>query len=326
MRSVNRKAAAALALALAGCGNYSTEDLRFLAALPTREDLQVAVPAPEGGAANALSASALLDPCPPASTAEVWLWAKPTSDGLNKGVGFIISLIDVVRRFPPTARGEDYRRWGPFPDEQHPGHETQIVLTRSFPSGPDAPVHNYGFESRPVGAPTFEPLLVGTFEGPSSSRGRGLVVLDFEAFWDAGIADSTTPHGQMEIEYHRDSDPATIRLQVTTEGFQVVPFEYGYAGWADARGAFYYKFRNEGGDTLTVATSYGAAGFGRGRVWFVGAGGSPYGNFNQCWDSRACLTYVDDPSNLSCPAHTSCSFGDKESCPAPPDVPVDLSF
>ncbi len=30
---------------LAACGNYSTEDLRFLAALPTREDLRVAPPA-----------------------------------------------------------------------------------------------------------------------------------------------------------------------------------------------------------------------------------------------------------------------------------------
>lgn len=41
----------AAALLASGCGNYSTEDIRFLSALPHREDLHVAVPA--GGAAPA---------------------------------------------------------------------------------------------------------------------------------------------------------------------------------------------------------------------------------------------------------------------------------
>ena len=44
MRWVNSGLAAALCLGLCACGDYSTEDLRFLAAVPSRADLRVEVP------------------------------------------------------------------------------------------------------------------------------------------------------------------------------------------------------------------------------------------------------------------------------------------
>src|SRR5512138_592816 len=126
MRSVTRAAAiAALGIALGGCGNYSTEDLRFLAALPQREDLRVEVPA-QG------NPGALVGPCATRS-ADVWLWAKPTSDGLNAGVEFVLSLVDAVRRQPPTWRKDDARGWGPFDDKNHPGREIQILMARTYP-------------------------------------------------------------------------------------------------------------------------------------------------------------------------------------------------
>ncbi len=93
--------AAAASLALAGCGNYSTEDLRFLAALPRREDLRVAVPSQTGASALSVACAG--------GTADVWLWAKPTSDGLNSGVDFVLTLVDAVRRYPPTWREKDAR-------------------------------------------------------------------------------------------------------------------------------------------------------------------------------------------------------------------------
>lgn len=310
---------AALVLALSGCGNYSTEDLRFLAALPTREDLRVSVPA-QGSAAAAL-AMAAVDPCP-AGTADVWLWAKPTSDGLNRGVHFLVSLVDAVRRHPPTERGEDLRRWGPFPDENHPGHEIQIVIVRSYPPAlGGAPRHAYAFQAR-EGAGPFIDILSGSFDGASSSRGRGSLLLDFQALWDLHMNDATTPHGTMQVGYDRASDPATIELALTNDGFGLVRFDYGYSGYSDGRGAFDYRFRNAAGDVLTVATSYGGVGFGRAAVGYVAAGGGT-GSFDQCWDGAACLTYVRDPANFSCPAHASCSFGTLADCPSVPDeVPV----
>jgi len=310
MRSVTRSAVVALALALGACGNYSTEDLRFLAALPVREDLQVAVPS-EGN-------PGALTYCP-LGRADVWLWAKPTSDGLNRGVGFVISLIDVVRHNPPTAREENLRRWGPFPDDKHPGHEIQIVMQRSYGSD-GSPVHAYAFQARETGVGEFQDIIAGTFTGASSARGHGNVVLSFDTIWALRMNDDTTPHGTMQIVYDRTGDPVTIELQLTQEGFGVVQFGYGFAGYANGTGAFDYRFRNADGDVLTVETSYDATGAGRAEVAYVASGGA-IGSFRECWSLDACLTYVDDPSSFTCPAHTSCSRGFFVTCVAVPVPP-----
>jgi hypothetical protein len=313
MRSVTRAAgAAALALALAGCGNYSTEDLRFLAALPRREDLRVAVPA-QG------TPTGLVGPCA-TRPAEVWLWAKPTSDGLNAGVEVVLSLVDAVRAHPPTWRKDDARGWGPFDDGNHPGREIRIVIVRTFPesAGGEA-VYVYAFQARVKGTQDFADILTGAFEGGSARTGRGGVALDFDAMWTLGLDDAETPHGTMQIAYDRTSDPVTIGLTLAQDGFGVVRFGYGYAGYADRRGTFGYRFRDRSGDVLTVETGFDAAGAGRASVGFVGAGGGT-GSFRQCWDANACLVYVDDPGGYSCGA-PPCGLGALADCPAVPASP-----
>ena len=102
MRWETRSAILAAGVLLAGCGNYSTEDLRFLAALPTRADLRIAPPAQAAGVQVA-GVEAAAAACANGS-ADVWLSARPTSAGLNAGVDFVLALVDVVRRVPPTAR------------------------------------------------------------------------------------------------------------------------------------------------------------------------------------------------------------------------------
>jgi len=311
MRSVTRSAVVALAFALGACGNYSTEDLRFLAALPRSEDLQVGVPS--GGSSGAVTV------CGSLGAADVWLKAKPISDGLNRGVEFVISLVDVVRRYPPADREDDLRRWGPFPSDKHPGREIQVTITRAYPYGADGPpVHDYRFEARVVGDLTFTPLIVGSFTGASSSRGHGTVDLYFENFWSVGMNEDTTPHGTMHIEYHRDADPVLIDLGLTNGGFDVVQFGYQYTGYADGQGAFQYAFEKPViRDRLVVTTGYDASGAGRAEVTYTPADGSTPGGFRQCWDAAACLTYVDDPGNFSCPLFSRpCSGGDIGQCPA----------
>jgi hypothetical protein len=318
-------AAAAAALA-AGCGNYSTEDIRFLSALPRRQDLGVQVPASSATAgAGGLVASRALTltaACPAApGEATVWKWAKPTSDGLNRGVDFVVGLVDTVRKYPPTVRHEDWRRWGPVDAERHPGREIQIVIDRTWPSGEDGPPrYAYRFEARVKGTGAWTPLISGAFVGPSSSRGDGEITLDFEAFWTVGLNDAGTPHGTMTIGYHRSSDPVTTDLDLTAApagGFGLASFGYGYAGWSDGDGAFDYAFENAFGDRLEVRTSYGATGAGRLAVAFTPSSGPP-GTFRQCWDEEGCLTYVDDPANFtgSCGA-APCQIGTIDpDCPA----------
>lgn len=308
MRSATRGwLLAALAAAAAGCGNYSTEDLRFLSALPQRKDLAVTVPASATAGTTALTAggaSALSAACVgTVGDATVWQWAKPTSDNLNAGVSWIVGLIDNVRRYPPTHRADDSRRWGPFDDDKHPGRELQIVIDRSWPAGADGPpTYAYRFEGRVKGTTAFTPLIYGTFVGNSASHGDGNVTLDFEAFWTVGVANPDTPHGSMAIHYSRSSDPVTTDLDLAATpagGFGVVAFEYLYSGWASGIGAFDYKFTNANADVLVVRTGYDAAGAGRLRVSFTRSFDGATGTFDQCFDANGCLVYVDDPMNFN---------------------------
>jgi hypothetical protein len=312
MRWVNsvRLGLAASALALAGCGNYSTEDVRFLSALPTREDLRVAVPAP--AAAPGALALACAD-----GDATLWKDAKPTSDGLNAGVDFVVALVDAVRREPPTERGDGYRRWGPFDAEQHPGREVQVIIVRE--TGPDGRVvHAYSFEGRVKGDPAFTPVLTGTFEGPSARVGEGSLELSFTALRAVGLDDPTTPEGVMIARYDRTSEPRTVEIALDQGGFGVGQFTYGYAGYADGGGWFEYRL-SKNLATLVITASFDAEGAGRARVEYMSF--SARGSFRQCWDAAACLVYVDDPNGYSCDDPGGCSLGAPSACPAVPAPP-----
>lgn len=304
--------AAAALVALAACGNYSTEDLRFVAALPTRDDLRVEVPA-QAPAAGALTACG-------AGTSEVWGWAKPTSDKLNGAVDFVLGLVDAVRRRPPSWRDDDARAWGPWDDDRHPGRELSVVIARTYPAElGGAPRHAYLLQARPKGSATWTPILAGNFDGASARRGSGGLALDFDAIWSLAMNDADTPHGTMLVRYARSADPATVEIVLGQDGFGVVQFGYRYAGWTDGRGWFAYGFRNAAGDLLTVGVGFDAAGAGDAQVAFQTAGGAT-GGFRQCWDASACLVYVLDPASYSCAA-APCSLGDATACAAVPASP-----
>lgn len=304
----------ALAAALAGCGNYSTEDLRFLAALPQREDLRFAVPpsAREG----ALSHCATRD-------AALWLEAKPTSDAINAGVDFLLALVDVVRRQPPTWRSEDARGWGPFDSEDHPGREIQILIGRSYPGDLGGlPRYGYVFQARREGTPEFTSIVAGAFDGGSASRGRGWIVLDFDAMTALGMQGPDTPAGTMQVAYDRASDPATLQLALSDGGFGAVQFGYRHAGYAAGGGVFDYALRDPAtGNLFFLSTGFDAQGAGRALVGFRTPGGFE-GGFQQCWDAAACLVYVLDPANYSCdPPDEPCSLGLAADCPEVPASP-----
>lgn len=332
MRWVNRTlAVAALAALAGGCGNYSTEDVKFLSALPRAQDLRVQVPAQSAPPAGALVSTAGYSlACPTGTTsgeATVWQWAKPTSDGLNAGVDFVVGLIDAVRHYTPTVRHEDFRRWGPFDSDKHPGREIQVLIARTWPAGKDGPpAWSYRFEARVKGTPTWTALITGDYTGPSSSRGDGTVHLDFDAFWAIGMNDAGTPTGSMAIVYSRSSDPVTTTLDLASTpagGFGVVDFNYVYASYASGVGAFDYKFRNAAGDLFVVQTGYDAARAGRLRVTLTRKWDGAVGTFDQCWDAAGCLVYVNDPGNFSCaPAAAPCSYPMPLNASACPTLPV----
>jgi hypothetical protein len=312
-------------VALAGCGNFSNEDIRFVEALPRREEIRMAVPsavAPQALMATPLGAVAA---CTGLGTAETWLSAEKTSQDFNRGIDWVLGLVDVVRRLPPTHREQDLRRWGPFDDKNHPGNEIQIVFTRTWPAAAaPEPRYAYSFEARrrAVGG-AFTPVLFGTFVGASASRGRGQLELDFNAIWAIGMQDADTPHGAMDVRYDRSGSPRVSHLTmlpaVENQGFGLVRFDYGFAGYADGSGRFDFAFKNGAGDLLAVTAGFDATGAGRDRVEFTRAGDmAPLGAFEQCWTNAACLTWVNDPLDISCPARLNCSGGSVATCVAVP--------
>lgn len=327
MRSPTSAAAAlALGLAAAGCGTWSNEDLRFLAALPTADELRVAVPA---GAAAAVAAAdgrlaAVAAPaCGPHGASERWLWAKPTSDQLNASVDGLLGLVDLVRRFPPTTRLDDGRIWGPFDDDRHPGVQLRIVILRSWPQGPDGPAeHAYAFEARrPADGGPFQAVLSGTFVGASAVRGHGALELRFDLLAALGMADPGSPGGVMRVDYDRTAEPRAVALTLTDRGAsQLLVFDYRFAGYADGRGRLRYAFENGAGDRAVVAAGFDAAGGGQGEVTYYPAalGGASVG-YRECWGADACLVYSDDESPYSCGAAVGgCAFGDPADCAAVP--------
>lgn len=327
MRSPTRLGAALLLLA-AGCGTWSNEDVRFLAALPARDELHVTVP--EGLAAVSDAApgapatgrvAATLPWCGPLGGAQTWLWAKPTADRLNASVDWVIGLVDVVRRYPPTTREADARSWGPFDDEQHQGIELRIVIVRSWPSGPEGPVeHAYAFEARrKATTEPFTAILSGAFVGASSLRGRGTLVLAFDRIRELGMHDPDAPTGEMRIGYDRSADPRTTQLTLAqSEGFGLAQFDYGFAGYADGRGRLSYAFKNDQGDRAEVSAGWNAVGGGQADVrYFPAAAGGAWVGYHQCWNLLACLVYSDDVNGYSC-GGGACAGGALSDCPAVP--------
>jgi len=320
MRSAN---SALAVLALAACGNYSNEDIRFYEAVPTREMLRVEVPAPPAQP-GALSA------CTPGyGSADVWLWAKPTGDGINAAIDFILGLVDLVRRQPPTTRAPDSRTWGPF-DDRHPGREGRVTITRRnegcVPGGPVCYV--FVLAARVKGQGDFQPILEGQFQGASAAQGDGTLAIHFDTIWALGMndppdparpGDAGTPHGEMGIAYSRSGDPRYTLLSLQQPGFSLPQFDYAWQGWADGHGRFAYRLIDTRGTTLTIDARFDAVGQGRADVAVQTAGGFTAG-FSECWDQAACVQWVDDRFNFTgiCgPIPVSCILGTVASCAVP---------
>jgi hypothetical protein len=297
-----------LAMALlSGCGNYSTDDVRFLAAVPTTEMLKVDVPA---SAAVAVSAALALDgqQAPAAcgiGTAEIWVKARATGNDINAGVGVVLWLADLIRTLEPSRRATDSREWGPFDDRNHTGFEDLITLTRQT-SGCASDVsvcYDFALQARPKGQGPFTSILVAHFQGGSAEHGHGSLDVDFKAMQDLGMNDADSPGGTMTITYSRTGDPRSIDLQLHQPTAKLAEFDYQWRRYTDGHGSFLYQFADIGGNTVTVNTRFDAAGEGRADVDVRLASNGTHVGYSECWNSRACVSWVDDALNFTglCP-------------------------
>ena len=296
MRSARRAGALlAVALAAAGCGTWSNDDIAFVEALPTSQALRFSMPSTASQALTTGTGSA----CGTAGASEVWAQSKPVSDALNAAVEQLLGLVDLVKSAPPSSREPDSRVWGPWADGKHAGMEVRVTMTRSRDAS-GVPTYGYVFEERPRGG-AYLPVLEGSFRGDSARAGSGAFAVHFANMRTLGVDDhpATDPAGDLTVEYDRTGDPRTLAMDVPPgpQSGGLVDFSYAYAGYQSGAGRFDFVFVNASAQRYEVATRFDATGAGLATVTVV-LGATSRFTFQECWDSAGCITDVKDATTL----------------------------
>ncbi|MCA1825820.1 MAG: hypothetical protein ABR567_08520 [Myxococcales bacterium] len=300
-----RSACSALLL-LCACGTLSNEDIAFIEAIPQKDELHVQVP--QGDTSQPACAIA---------SADIWVSAKTTGNAINAGVDGILGLVDAIRAAPPTTRDTDSRTWGPFPDQNHPGVEVRVTMERELDANRVPWRWIYTIAARRPPA-DFLPLVEGEFFGAQAKDGSGRVTLHFENSWTLQINQPTDPHFPARIYYDLTSNPRTISLDLTSgQGFGLVGFDYGYAGYTDGHGRFDYAIPQSNGCLLEVTAWFTPQGAGKLTYRALCPLNLVYGDVTQCFDVSACVTYVNDPFAFTaqCNGVKPCILGNPASCP-----------
>ncbi len=296
---------AAASVAAAGCGNYSNEDLEFMAAVPTTTQLAVELPA----AVN--------------TTVEAEL-AKRTHDTIatvKDTLASVLGLVDGIRTFEPTSRTSDGRVWGPYPDQKHPGWSWKLVVTRTSPT-------TFVFELDTQGASDWLQFLTGSFDGQGGARqGSGSFTANFSLVRASGfpLDDSSMNLADLAIAY-QNYDLAGSPVKVTMSIDSVTPAADGastlniaYEIFTDRSGQMAFTLTGNlipGPAIETVDVNSQWLGSGAGAASLVVAAGDALGSKQtECWDSGFAATYNDKPWS---PAE---DVGTAADCPTLPALP-----
>ena len=183
-------------LVLAGCGNYSNDDIAFLDALPSREALTVTVP--QNGSALGMQAS-------------LYTGTVESAQRIDAAVLRLVGILDLVRTLPPSHRSSEGRTWGPFRDDD-PRFENQVAITRT---GVDS--YTYAFGQRRTGVGAFVPVLTGSFVGASAASGHGTLAFD-----PTGLRAIGHPSGDdllsLNFRYANDTAPRSVQTSLVAGG------------------------------------------------------------------------------------------------------------
>jgi hypothetical protein len=102
-----------LAAATTACGDFSQEDLLFLAAVPPKESVELRPAGVESGAGEDSDGQALTAGC---GENDLRCEAVNIATGFNKVTFDLLNLVDTVVANPPSYREKNRRVWGPHFD------------------------------------------------------------------------------------------------------------------------------------------------------------------------------------------------------------------
>jgi hypothetical protein len=240
-------------LSLLGCGNFSNDDLLFLAAVPTANELELVM----GDGAAVPNGLAVGD------EAEYYTTAKNFANELNKGVGGLLDFVDSLGKgYPPTERSKDARIWGPIENIDKTGITLRLEIQRSEAEA-GGPRYTFclhmGEDEAARGAvvrcsrePTrdgLEPILWGHYDPRDASAGvrsgAGTIHLDFEGLHRLG-GTKKNERGLFELEYDfsQGGDAKQIHIDwvgATSDDSAPETLQYDYGRALDGRIDFYLE-------------------------------------------------------------------------------------
>jgi hypothetical protein len=313
-----------LAGLVAGCGNYTNEDLDFMNALPEGSDLQANLPA-------VTSAVEL------ANEAELARSTHDTTSGFNGLLTALVGIVDTVRSYPPTTRAPNVRIWGPFASDpksptKNPGWQTRMIVSLGQVK-PDQfdyeiAVHHTGVGAADTDWPDF---IVGSFQaGHTARRGTGHVELRTAAVRAEGFDVSDLGMlDHLEIDYDTLDDPTQITMHVTNlpdpasadPGTQV---SYAYRANAAGQGEMTFDlFANvipgPAIEDMRVVSRWLDTGAGRASLTVI-AGDGVGSRQTECWDRSFQATFNDKPWSAAEDLPQSPPGDPAEFCPVIPDL------
>ncbi|MGC3999121.1 MAG: hypothetical protein QM767_17425 [Anaeromyxobacter sp.] len=309
MRSVNRLAALAALAALVGCGgSWSNSAIppagaADLGGVPGSSELQVWVPAPPAA------------PACDTRPAATWLAAAGAASGMNQATSAALAQYQRLRSEASTL-ADGLRVVGPVEDGAHADRERLLTLVRA---GGAVPRFTLTAQARVKGTLQWTTVLTGVFDGASASGGTGTLTLDLDALQALGMAEEGWGQGAVVITYDRRTEAASVGVDVAQDTFGVLATAGGY-GWTAAGtagpGLLVHAQRDQDGGWRTVTSRFDGVGVGRDEVVYTPSGGAS-ASYAQCWDQAGCLTWVDDPADVSCEG-APCSLGSQGGCLALP--------
>lgn len=331
----------AVLLLATGCGELTNEDLLFLAAVPTPEELQLVVDestaAAQGQSLQQRSAQSVGEP---SGTYDAL--ASLALD-LNTHVEFILDFVNELGRgAQPTLREEDRRIWGPFRDGGGP--LLRLEIARAF-SG-DKPEYTFCLHVAQPGATSGDPecsaqrdvaddsngwraYLYGSFSPLNAVEGArtgdGVFTLDFEAAREVGVSLGPGDEGRFSFEYafaeggvSKDLDVIFTPRDEPIPGFPDLYWSYSLARSGDVR--LYVEFPENAEDTdpavlelNQIDSCWNLDSAGRATFTFsegdIPAAATVQGT--ECWDSARRRTYFRIQLD-----GTVLEVGDAAACPA----------
>ncbi|HVT07925.1 MAG TPA: hypothetical protein VHO67_10725 [Polyangia bacterium] len=294
----------------AGCGNYSNEDLEYMAAVPTTTELAVELPA----AVNTVVEAEL---------------AKKTHESIktvNDSLVNVLALVDAVRGNSPTSRAADSRTWGPFDDDKHPGWRWELIVTRD-PTA--AATFTYRLQTENLAAATDWLVFVsGRFDAAGGAKqGTGQVTASFSTLAARGfpLDPGAAKLADLTIAYQNfDLAGSPIEVSMTIDSLpdatgDATTLSIVYEILSDRSGEMAFTLTGNliagpATEVVVVNSQWLDSGAGVGTLKVASGDGAGLAQ-TECWNSAFAATFNAKPW---APAE---DLGSADACPTLPPLP-----